>query len=236
MSVALCFDSCKGTYGARVLDTMGNMASVRGRPRDAAIDERILAAAAVVYAERGWSGFNFDVIARRAEVSKDAVYRRHRSPLDLLIASLGDTSNSQHRERALPDDASVRDFLLAVAGDHFEMYTFESGFDYLRLYVEAGRNPEPLESFYKEVSEQNVKRVRQRVRQSMQAGELPDAHSPTAVIDAVLGAVVLHVMATPHRLRTKMVDESVTYLTELVDMVLRGCGYRAGSGGAGAKQ
>ena len=37
-----------------------------GRPRDPSLEPRVVAAALAVYAENGWSGFNFEAVARRA--------------------------------------------------------------------------------------------------------------------------------------------------------------------------
>lgn len=58
----------------------------------------------------------------------------------------------------------------------------------------------------------------------MEAGLLPYATSPTAV----LGGVVMHVLATPPDLSEKMLAGAPGYLAELVDLVLRGCGYDFG--------
>ena len=60
----------------------------RGRRRDADVDRRILDVARAVYAERGWAGFNFDVVAHQARVSKDAIYRRYTSRIDLLLSTM----------------------------------------------------------------------------------------------------------------------------------------------------
>jgi AcrR family transcriptional regulator len=199
--------------------------SRRGRPRDAAIGDRILAAAKAVYAERGWSGFNFDAVARRAKVSKDAIYRRYGSQIELLMASWSESEETHRYELALSADADIRDYLLAVAKDHFVMYTGATRFEYLRVYIEAKHNPELLEAFHRDRSSQTVSRVRGAVREAMHAGTLPLAVSPTAVIDAVIGGVAMHVMVTPPDLHEKMVAGGDAYLAELVDLVLRGCGY-----------
>jgi AcrR family transcriptional regulator len=198
----------------------------RGRPRDTDIDERILSAATEVYAERGWTGFNFDVVARRAEVSKDAIYRRYSDPVELLLSSWSGAqrTDSHRHENALPAEADTRTYLLAVATDHFAMFSRETGFDHLRVYVEAKHHPEVLKAFSVRQFD-NISRVRYRVRSAMDAGLLPMATSPTAVIDAVVGGVAMHVMATPPHLREKMLRESDKYISELVDLVLRGCGY-----------
>jgi hypothetical protein len=64
----------------------------------------------------------------------------------------------------------------------------------------------------------------------MDAGQLPAATSSTAVLDAIFGGVVMHLLATPPELRDKMLAGAHGYLVDLVDLVLRGCGYDFGAG------
>lgn len=199
----------------------------RGRPRNADIDQRIIDAATAVYAERGWTGFNFDVISRRAGVSKDAMYRRYETPMDLLLASWSGAQIPEHHrsEAGLPDEADIRDYLLAVGADHFASYTSETGFDYLRVHIEAKHHPEVFEAFLRDRSSVNVTRIRGTVRAAIEAKVLPDAESPTAILDALIGGVAMHVMVTPPSMRARMLKNADSYLAELVDLILRGCGY-----------
>jgi AcrR family transcriptional regulator len=53
-----------------------NRPASRGRPRDPALDRKIFDVAIALYGEEGWGGFNFQVIARLAGVSKNRFYRR----------------------------------------------------------------------------------------------------------------------------------------------------------------
>ena len=59
-----------------------------GRPRDAAIDEAILAAALNEIVERGIAAFSSVAVARRAGVAKNTVYLRWPNRDDLLKAAL----------------------------------------------------------------------------------------------------------------------------------------------------
>lgn len=199
----------------------------RGRPRDLEIDQRIIDAATAVYAERGWTGFNFDVVSRRAGVSKDAIYRRYETAMDLLLASWSGAQVPElHRfETGLGPDADLRDFLIAVGADHFASYSSETGFDYLRVHIEAKHHPEVLEAFLQDRSSVNVTRIRGTVRAAILAGLLPEAASPTAILDALIGGVAMHVMVTPPNMRTRMVEGADAYLEQLADLVLRGSGY-----------
>jgi len=199
----------------------------RGRPRDQAVDERILDVARGVYAERGWAGFNFDVVAARARVSKDAMYRRYTSKMDLLMATM---TNSGGGHDAIPYDGDIRAYLMALAREYLKRYSAEHGLGSLRIFIEGIENAELLDAYHREQSAPAVLRARAVVRRAMEAGQLPLETSPTAILDAILGGVIMHVLATPPGLREKMIAGSELYLNQLVDLVLRGCGYDFGTG------
>lgn len=195
----------------------------RGRPRSADIDHRILEFAWAVYAERGWAGFNFDVVASRAKVSKDAIYRRFTTKVALLLAAM----NAGRRQSQVSVEQDIRSYLLALAHEHFHRYVADNGFGVLRIFVEAKGNPELLDAYHRERSAPDVLAARSRVRVAIESRELSAASSPTAVLDAVLGGVVMHVMATPPELHSQMIADADQFLAELVDLVLRGAGYEA---------
>src|SRR5260370_6732089 len=48
----------------------------RGRPRDSAVDRRVLSAAWDLLNARGYAGLNVDEVAERAAVAKTTLYRR----------------------------------------------------------------------------------------------------------------------------------------------------------------
>jgi len=61
----------------------------RGRPRDSSLDGRILSAVVELIVQHGSHAVTIDDIARRAETSKAAVYRRWRTKEDLLGEAVG---------------------------------------------------------------------------------------------------------------------------------------------------
>jgi AcrR family transcriptional regulator len=197
----------------------------RGRRRDADVDRRILDVARAVYAERGWAGFNFDVVAHQARVSKDAVYRRYASKIDLLLSTM--TRDAAEHDPVVPQD-DIRAYLIAAANRYLEDFVSGNGINSLRVFVEAQQNPELLEAFHRERAAPVIVQTRATIRAAIEAGLLPYATSPTAVLDAILGGVVIHVLATPPDLREKMLAGAHSYLAGLVDLVLRGCGYDFG--------
>lgn len=197
----------------------------QGRPRDPKVDQRVLAAARQTYAERGWSGFNFDVVARAARVGKDALYRRFDSRGALLVAAMVRGDGDSAREHALTDDASLRDYLIAVGQDYFALYSSPSGFGFLRLWMEQPYNSELMEAFHGQASSPEVSRVRGVIRRAINLGILPRAESPTAMLDGLVGGLLMHILATPPGLRSKMLAAAESYVVQLVDVLLRGVGY-----------
>lgn len=65
----------------------------RGRPRDLSIDGRILRAVVERIVEQGPAAVTVDNVARRAETSKTAVYRRWRTREHLLAEAVGSALN-----------------------------------------------------------------------------------------------------------------------------------------------
>lgn len=60
----------------------------RGRPRDAGIDGRVLAATLELLVEEGFEGTNIQAISRRANVHSSAIYRRWPTRIELIEESV----------------------------------------------------------------------------------------------------------------------------------------------------
>jgi AcrR family transcriptional regulator len=63
----------------------GVATDTRGRPRDIAVDEAVLAAARALLAEKGHAGLSMEGVAARAGVAKASVYRRWPTKGELLV-------------------------------------------------------------------------------------------------------------------------------------------------------
>ena len=90
-----------------------------GRPRDERADRAILQATLELIADRGMHGFRTDDVAARAGVGKGAIYRRHPSKDDLVMASVAVLVDE---EIVVPDTGSTRDDLLALMREAVELY------------------------------------------------------------------------------------------------------------------
>lgn len=191
----------------------------------------MLAAALDVYADAGWSGFTFDVIARRAAAGKAALYRRWRDKEELLLAAL-----DAHTVVVEPiDTGSIHGDLLAVARELLAVHVRGSaGLAALRLFVEARARPELLAKSWERVNAARVRAARTMVRRAVERAELPPATSATVLLEAVSGGVVAHVLATPARPGPDADARDDDFLVDLVGLVLRGARCRCPQPGCGA--
>jgi AcrR family transcriptional regulator len=100
---------------------MQGEATVRrmGRPREARADRAILNATRELIAERGIHAFRTDDVAARAGVGKGAIYRRHATKDDLVMAAVAALVNE---DIVVPDSGSTRADLLALMREAVELY------------------------------------------------------------------------------------------------------------------
>ncbi len=95
----------------------------RGRPRDEALDQAILDAAAELLAEVGYEALTLSDVASRAGTTRPALYRRHATKADLVIAAIGSLSEAtaprptgDHLVDLEAELASFRDGITLVSG------------------------------------------------------------------------------------------------------------------------
>lgn len=84
-----------------------------GRPRDDALDERIVTAALSVLRVRGFEGFTVEAIAEQARCGKTSIYRRYRNRDEILTAVLDGLAGSAG-ERDRSAEADLRGQLVAA--------------------------------------------------------------------------------------------------------------------------
>lgn len=76
----------------------------RGRPRDSAVDRRVLSAAWDLLNARGYAGLNVDEVAERAAVAKTTLYRRWPTKDHLAVAVAAEMLG----EVPIPDTGDLR--------------------------------------------------------------------------------------------------------------------------------
>ncbi len=174
-------------------------------------------AALRLYGQVGWQGFNLDGVARGANVSKDALYRRWKSRESLLDATL--------RQRfdwiITIDTGNIRDDLLALAKRTFEVFAGTYGEVALQLRSDARRFPE-VHAFAAPYREMMVLQGRRIVRRALDRGELPGKAKPGLILDMLIGGIINHIVSTPEKLRDNMLANSDSFVTTIVEIILQG--------------
>ena len=104
-------------------------------------DHCLIAAAAEVFAERGFDGAGVAEIARRAGVTTGAIYSRYKGKSELLLEAL-DLSLVAHLEAILSSpDAAPTDILSRLGSDLLDKHGGEDAL-FLEAIVASRRDPE----------------------------------------------------------------------------------------------
>lgn len=184
----------------------------RGRPRNPAIDGAILAATREVLVEVGYAGLSMEAVAARARVSKPTLYLRYPSRAALVFAAIF----GQTRARPIPDTGSL-------AGDLHEAYNWavdeftgpEARVALPGLLAELSANPELAQFVGTAVIAPESARVRQRLEQAQQRGELRTDVDLDLAVDVFIGTALARVSLLDHPV-------DYDYSRALVELVLDG--------------
>lgn len=90
-----------------------------GRPQDAEIHQKILAATLDIMGEQGVAAVTFDAVAQRAHTSRPAIYRRWKNKQDLLA----DAVETQRPVLTIPDTGNLRGDLYSLADQFIQQYS-----------------------------------------------------------------------------------------------------------------
>lgn len=185
----------------------------RGRPRDPGLEARVFDTAMAIYAEAGWTGFNFDAIARRAGVGKAALYRRWPRP-DLLLAAMLDKRWGGMRTI---DKGSLREDLLAMGRLAMGLMNSTHAGIAMNLQVDCNRYEEVRiisEPFQRETRANGVAIA----MRAIERGEVEPGVDPNLVIIMVNGAIISRIMQSGTRGLDP--DEAAEFIEKLVDRVV----------------
>ena len=197
----------------------------RGRPRDPAIEARILDAALTLYGRQGWLGFSLDAAARGGRVSKDALYRRWKT----REALLRDALYKRWDWVAALDEGDVRRDLLELGARTFDTFSGSYGEVALQLRADSRNFPE-VQAFAEPYRTQIVHQGRAIVRRAIQRGDLPPAANPGLIMDLLIGSIVNRIVMTPRHLREAMIAGGPDFVRTMVDLVLAGIRRRLDEG------
>ncbi|PZR57376.1 MAG: hypothetical protein DLM50_06170 [Candidatus Meridianibacter frigidus] len=164
------------------------VSNLRGRPRNLALNDRILRATLEAIAEHGIAGATVDDIAARSCVSKPTMYARWASRDELLVAALRrlrfPSTQARGSRPRLECVAVLRAILESRAGKGHTVAQ--------RLLAELGANPE-IESIFRELIVQPPRiRCEQAIRNAIDARELSVRTDVTLAVDLLVGPMFYH--------------------------------------------
>ncbi|WP_217570488.1 TetR/AcrR family transcriptional regulator [Streptomyces sp. GbtcB7] len=184
-----------------------------GRPENPELRDNVLRAAIEAYAEKGWSGFNFDVVATRAGVGRPALYRRWADRTALLVDAFKELTPGLVDE----DLGSLRQELIRLGGDYANMMRGSRGLAGTRLMSDAHFHPDLFARVSAEVSERREDLVHRSVERARARGEIADDCARD--ISLLLFGALWERSVLAATGRTAHSDQPVAHL---VDVILRG--------------
>ncbi|SCE71132.1 transcriptional regulator, TetR family [Micromonospora coriariae] len=163
----------------------------------------------------GYGRLSIEAVARRAGVSKTAVYRRWNSKLDLVLEMV---ASAAHGKLPVLDTGTLRGdlALLFQAVAHALRHPLASQI-IPDLLAEAARNP-TIDQTLRQVLHARQQEVGGRlVTRAVQRGELPADTDPDAAVDLIIGPLYW-------RLAIARAPVTDSYLGALVESVAAGLG------------
>lgn len=152
---------------------------LRGRPRDARLDARILDATLAHLATHGFDGMSMEHIAAEAGVPKPTLYRRWKNKADLATAAL---ARLQAQEAPLSGDSTRAELVGILRGFRQNLLRPYGMATIGALLVEEMRHPELMALFRRRIVSPRRRRLREALRRGVERGEVrPDADLEVAV-------------------------------------------------------
>lgn len=163
--------------------------SSRGRPRDADVDRRILAATFRQLIEVGYGSLSIEAVAAEAGVAKTTIYRRYPTKSGLAVAALGVEVPFAPPPREIGGREALRRFVHQAI-----TMLIESGAVRIlaSLLVEEAREPGLLDTFRTRLLAPRRVMVEEMLRRGIERGEIRPDIDPLIVTEMIAGAIFGH--------------------------------------------
>src|SRR5215207_2054321 len=186
------------------------LAPGRGRPRDPALDERILEQVVALLGSRGYAGLNLDELAARSGVAKTTVLRRW--PSKAAVAAAG-VERLALQSVAVPDSGTLHGDLHALLLGAVETFVRGRGQFVPRLLREAGHHPE-ITDLLDAVLHTRRQGYRRVLALAIARGDLAPSGDHELLIDLLIGPIWTRLLITHDPITGDYVDSIVeTVLT-----------------------
>ena len=187
--------------------------TARGRPRNAAIDARILGATREALARGGYHAVSMEAVAHAAGVGKQSLYRRWpRKPLLVFDAAFGGPIGDRAFE---VDTGSLAGDIGAVLADLERLFAHRATTDVMRgILADALAEADTLQQLRERFMWPRLHLLDVLIERGRARGEVGTDVTVQNVADALLGAMLGHYLIIG---RT-----SGTFASELAKIVARG--------------
>ncbi|WP_072918002.1 TetR/AcrR family transcriptional regulator [Geodermatophilus obscurus] len=181
------------------------MSPGRGRPRDRALDERILEQVIALLGSRGYAGLTLDELAARSGVAKTTILRRW--PSKAAVAAAG-VEKLALQSVDVPDSGTLEADLLALLHGAVEAFVRGRGQFIARLIREAGHHPEIAELLYTVIHTRR-QAYRRVLALAIARGELAPSVDQDLLIDLLIGPIWTRMLITRDPITREYVDSIV---------------------------
>lgn len=196
---------------AQKLDTVARHLRTPGRPRDPAVEIRILEVTLRLLAEQGYSRMSIDEVAAAAGASKPTLYRRWPTKADLATAAL---RTIQIREPPVDTGSTVGD-LIGILQNFRRSLLRPNGMSLIgSVLSEEHHTPELLALFRERIVAPRRAMLRPVFERAVARGEIREDTSIDAAVNLLIGAFYARYLAN------SMVPAG--YPAELVKIVWEG--------------
>src|SRR4051812_14654876 len=179
--------------------------SGRGRPRDGALDERILEQVVALLGSRGYAGLTLDELAVRSGVAKTTILRRW--PSKAAVAAAG-VERLALQSVNVPNSGTLQGDLHALLHGAVDTFVRGRGQFVPRLLREAGHHPEITDLLHAvlHTRRQGYRRVLAR---ATARGELAPSVDQELMIDMLIGPPWARLLITRDPITSEYVDANL---------------------------
>jgi len=158
-----------------------------GRPRDPEVEAAILAAAARLLAEQGYSRMSIVAVAAAAGVSRPAIYRRYETKADLAIAALAARIDKQARP---PVNLDVEVALTHALGHLARRLRAKHSMALIgSLLVEEEQTPELIQLFRERLWTARADLLKEILERARARGEVREDIDPEVIVGMMIGSL-----------------------------------------------
>ena len=177
----------------------------RGRPRDHALDERILEQVLVLLGSHGYAGLTLDELAARSGVAKTTILRRWTSKAAVAAAGV---ERLALQTVDVPDSGTLRNDLRALLHGAVESFVRGRGQFVPRLLRETGHHPEIADLLYTVIHTRR-QAYRRVLALAVARGELAPTVDQELMIDLLIGPLWTRLLITRDPITREYVDSVV---------------------------